>query len=413
MQARSSQSITRSLNMNRRIADKTKAKSGPQSHLVYFAFDRTNEGIRRRLNEAVKGGYRVTMFAFDRVRPDEGTALSVDRAEVRVIKLGQTSNGNYLRRVGILLRAVGLVFRNGDAMERADVIVARNLDMALLALLGRAVFAKGTPFVYEVLDVVPVMTRRTLPGIVARAAERLVLRVTRALIVSSPGFLRGYFQLFHRHVPTPILIENKVSFPTGTPWPPRSPAPPLDEEAPVWVIGWFGKFRCRASLDLLTGLAQRFSDRVEIYLRGFPSQIPPDEFEAAIAGLPNIRFGGGYQTPVDLPAMMAQVHFNWCGDLPDGLRDTRWLLLNRIYEGGYFGVPALTIEGSETSDYIKRWELGYTLPSADLETLVDFVDSLTPKGYWQMRARLAQRPASEFVDDGAFPRALRSVVAGM
>ena len=186
---------------------------------------------------------------------------------------------------------------------------------------------------------------------------------------------------------------------------------PVTPTKPIWTIGWFGKLRCRKSLDLLTALARKMSDNIFVYLRGFPDPIPSEEFHAAISGLPNILYEGRYKIPDDLPGMMSKIHFNWCGDLSDSDGNARWLLPNRIYEGGYFGIPAVTFEGSEIADYVRGHELGYVLPSPDLDTLTAFLESITAEQFEKMCVSLKLKPVEWFMDCGEFPHALEEILS--
>ena len=109
--------------------------------------------------------------------------------------------------------------------------------------------------------------------------------------------------------------------------------------------------------------------------------------------------------------MMSQVHLNWCADLYAEDGNSRWLLPNRIYEGGYFAIPAITFEGSETAACVRERRLGYVLPTADIETLANFIETLSAQQYGEMLTSLEATPAENFVDDGAFPRALNAILA--
>ena len=52
-----------------------------------------------------------------------------------------------------------------------------------------------------------------------------------------------------------------------------------------------------------------------------------------------------------------------------------WLLPNRLYEGGYFGVPHLAEAGSETGNYVERLGIGWTFP-ANSEAIIAFLSTV-------------------------------------
>jgi succinoglycan biosynthesis protein ExoL len=359
--------------------------------------------VRRRVNEVLRAGYAVTIFGFSRKRSDKGAFRFADSGTLRTIELGDTANKDYRQRIQAMLRAATIVWKNRACLRNADVIVSRNVDLGLLACLADFFAKKDRLFVYEILDVQPLMISRKLAGRIGRIAERLIIRRSDLVTASSPGFIRNYLEKFFRPLPQVALVENKVSFREGVAPPVRRPGPPLDSARPVWTIGYFGKFRCRQSLIILTELARSMPDRVRVYMRGYPHQMTEEEIHHAIKDLPNFEYGGSYRTPDDLPEMMSRIHLNWCIDVRSIDDNSAWLLPNRIYEGGYFAVPAVALEATETGRYVQDRDLGYVLPVLDFATVRDFIDGLDPRDFAARRARSEARPAESFMDEGAFP----------
>src|SRR3546814_1838415 len=109
-----------------------------------------------------------------------------------------------------------------------------------------------------------------------RWAERQLLKRSDLLVVSSPGFDRHYFRSVQGYRGRLFLLENKISFAQASavarprPDVAAAGAPPAAPQK--WVIGWFGTLRCRKRLAMLCRIAAALPDKVEIYLRGVPTE---------------------------------------------------------------------------------------------------------------------------------------------
>jgi hypothetical protein len=228
---------------------------------------------------------------------------------------------------------------------------------------------------------------RTLRGLESRLMDH-----SQALIVSSPAFLSAYFEPFQhlsiRRGLTTRVVENKALPDAAIA---LAAAPPA---GPPWRIGWFGMIRCRKSLDFLCDLARRRPELVQVGIRGRPSYTEFDDFDRQTAGPPGVRFGGPY-SPQDLPALYGGVHFNWSVDYFQDEGNSRWLLPNRLYEGGRLGVPPIARADSETGRWLQTHDLGVLLDRPE-EQLEAFLDRLTPTAYAGLRARHVAAPASLF-----------------
>jgi len=197
-----------------------------------------------------------------------------------------------------------------------------------------------------------------------------------------------------------FLLENKV-------YPSRClPAPVAvsDSSGRPWVIGCFGALRCRRSLELMHALASRLGDRVRFVLRGYPAGTFADDFDSLLGDLPNFEFGGSYFYPDELAEMYAEIDFNWAFDMSDPGGNSAWLLPNRIYEGGCFGVPAIGARETETGRWIDGHGLGWTFAEPLEENLAKFFESLDPAEWESVKRRCAAHPRAEFTGDADYAR---------
>ena len=360
--------------------------------ILYLVPDLTDPAVERRIAMLRAGGARVEVAGFHRkpwTRDVEGFT-----------PLGQTHDADLVQR----MRAVGAWLvrpRRLAALARdCDVILARNLEMLVLARFARLLRGDRHKLVYECLDIHGAMLGSGAKTRVLRAIEEALLRSCALLIVSSPAFVREYFEKVHARLPAIHLLENKLLGLDGAPTPRdavRAPGHP-------WRIGWFGMIRCRRSLELLTALTATLSGRVEVVIRGRPTLAVFPDFEAEISGRAGVRFEGPYR-PQELPDHYGAVDFVWGMDFYEAGQNSAWLLPNRLYEGGAFNVPALAQEGVETARWLQSHDTGVVLadPAADL---IGFFQSVTESDHADLRRRAERVPRPALICDEAECRTL-------
>ena len=359
----------------------------PMNHrIAYFGHDARDAAVKRRIVSLLGTGSRVTGYTLRRGPPGQTDWANVD--------LGPVENGAFGRRLVTLARSLWRIRVHVATLRETDVWIARNLDMLVVAAAARRWCGSTTPLVYECLDIHRLMTRTDLVGTVLRAAEGRLLKSCASLIVSSPGFLREYFEVHHSGKVRATVIENKL--PHGIALPAR-PVAPLQVGAGKVVIGWYGVLRCRRSLSLLCDLARRHPERIAIRMHGYASELDLPDFAQRIADLPNIHFGGRYRYPDDLASIYSGVHFVWAGDFHDAQFNSRWLLPNRLYEGGHLGVVPIAPADSETGRWVDGNGLGYTIQEPLEESLNELVTTLSDEVITRRRLALLAKPADLFV----------------
>ncbi len=373
------------------------------TRIAFFAHDAADAAVRRRVQGFRDDGLDVVGFTMRRQED-----VSIDWQN---IDLGRTYDGAYLQRIKSVFRGARLAVENRDLLASADVIYARNLDMLATAFLAKRKAKLKTPVIYEALDVHRILTRRDPIGFVFRRIEGALLGRTRRLVVSSPGFLRNYFEPRHRGRYRPVLIENRLA--AGAHYGPR-PAPATAPEGPL-RIGWVGVLRCERSLGLLIEMAKQFGSQVRIDLHGIPALTEIPDFHARVQGLPNLTFHGRYRSPEDLSQIYAGLDVVWAGDFMEAGYNSVWLLPNRIYEGGYYGVPSVAPAGTETANWITTRDAGFTLPEPLETTLPQLLAELVARRELiaPKRARLLDLPAETFVAQrGDLARLIEGALGG-
>ncbi|MFD2234843.1 glycosyl transferase family 1 [Phaeospirillum tilakii] len=343
--------------------------------VVYLVHDLGNGNVERRVRTFLAGGGRVRLLGFRR-----GEAPVAEVAGVAATDLGRTHDSRLaLRAVQVIRAAFGLAVW-GRACRGADLVVARNLEMLLLAWLARRLFAPRAGLVYELIDIHSLMVGDGPLSVALRGLERWLLRDCGRILISSPAFAERYLDQFQLGHPPVVLVENKV-YPARAAVASRPPGPP-------WRIGWFGNLRCRRSLDVLIALARRFSDTVEIDLRGglccealasLPDEVRP---------YPNIVWHGGYRGE-DLADIYAKVHFCWAIDYYQEGLNSSWLLPNRLYESCLHGSVPIAVASVETGRWLARHDLGVRLDESVEAAMIVFLSNLTPAGYVRLTGQLA------------------------
>lgn len=359
--------------------------------LAYFVHDLTDPAVTRRIRMLKAGGAEPVVLGFRRA----------DRAPESLegcptVDLGRTYDARLGHRAKMTAKTAATAFRFRGLIAGAEVVMARQLEMLAVAEAARRMCGLKANLVYEALDIHRIMLQDTVKGYAMREAEKALMRRCDLLIVSSPAFLDAYFrpiQGLGDDLRLPVaLFENKVLELGGAGEPRRPPPPP----GPPWKIGWLGAIRCRKSFDILTTLAERRPDLVEVRIHGRPAYTEFDDFDGRVAALPNVRFGGAY-TAADLARLYGEVHFSWAIDFMEEGLNSSWLLPNRIYESGRYGAVPIALSGVQTG----RWlaERGFGVRLADPAELEGFLEGLDGARFANLRAELEAVPTAAFTAD--------------
>lgn len=380
----------------------------PERHIAFFGHDASDAAVRRRVRAFQDDGVRVTGFM---MRRNDCSA-----AQWENIDLGQTHDGAFLQRVRQVFAGAAIAAGHRDTLAEADVIYARNLDMLICAFLARRKAKLDTPVIYESLDIHRLLTRNDMVGRGMRWLEGQLLRRTVGLVVSSPAFLRNHFERHfagHYHA---FLVENRLA--AGTDYGPRPVPQPHPTDRPL-RLGWVGNLRCRRSFGLLCELADRFPETLEVHLHGAPARKEIPVFEPEIERRPNMTFHGRYRSPEDLSEIYMGLDLVWAGDFMEAGFNSVWLLPNRIYEGGYYCVPAVAPAGTETAAWIDSRKGGFLVEEPLGQTFPELVARLItdPAPIHERSRALAAVPDTDFIQPAGFlsdmlEQALRGGVAG-
>lgn len=357
------------------------------ARIVFFASDRAEIAQIRRIRHYRQAGHSVASFSM--VKRDGQLRQAPDWQDV---DLGEIENENLPKRLARALLSLGTVWRNRALLRQADVISARNIDMVVLAWLARQLSGSKAPIIYECLDIHGIFTGTGRKSAIARWVERKMLDRCTLLLVSSPGFIRGYFERIQGYRGKWALIENKLVFEDQPlPRPAAAPAP----RQPL-VLGWVGTIRCAPSLRLLAATAAALPDDVKILIRGMVHRHAVPDFDAVVSRHGNIEYGGPYSYPEGLAEVYGSCDLVWSQDLWQQNANSSWLLPNRIYEASWFGCPSIAVATTETGRAVADGGLGFTVPSADPEALISLLKSLGRDRIAAASQALLARPGTDF-----------------
>ena len=342
--------------------------------IAFFGHDAADAAIRRRVEAFQSDGLDIVGYMMRRRNPGELGWTNVD--------LGETRDGAFLHRLRSIFSGASVAAKDAKRLRSVDLIYARNLDMLALAFLAKRKLKLKTPVIYESLDVHRLLSRTDFIGGLMRQLEGRLLRRCAGLVVSSPGFLDHHFRRYYAHEIRAFIVENRLV--AGADYGPRPTPVAATLDRPL-QLGWVGILRCKRSLDLLARVADALGDKVHVHLHGLPARNEISVFEPIIDARPNMTYHGRYRSPEDLAEIYDTLDVVWAGDFMEAGQNSVWLLPNRIYEGGYFGVPSIAPMGTQTALWIDDKSGGFSVAEPLESNLPDLIQTLT-----ENRASIAQ-----------------------
>lgn len=367
--------------------------------LIYFTSDGTDSVTAKRIAMFEAAGEVIRCFGMVR---DTNTAAQVPPS-MRVIAYAR--NGRLLARLWAILRgSITLIVSARRELRTADVIIARNLDMLLLAILAKVLAGKTVPVYYEFLDARLQLTSDTPAGHLLRLIERRALARCEGIIVSSPAYVDRYFNGKQGYFGRTRLLENKLW------WNGRNPPNPMrfdERKRERWRIGYVGLLRCQKSLITLCDLVKR-NNNVELQLHGIPDPNFLPHFNSVIDGQLRIEYFGRFNYPADLAQIYSNVDFVWLPDYSATGGNSEWLLPNRLYEACAFGAVPISVEGTETANWLAHHKIGIILGKEIGRALDVLFASMTTPYFDRLKAEVRAVPTDFFE---ASPKEVRELVA--
>ncbi|HZB91092.1 MAG TPA: glycosyltransferase [Stellaceae bacterium] len=367
--------------------------------MAYFGPDVDDSAVRRRVSQWRHAGFKVLPLAFSR-------NAAAKRVPEEFINLGHVMPLSRARRVVPLMLAACRLLARRRTLARVDLFIARNLDIALLALFARWSSGASAPLMYEVLDINQSCAESNWRGGLFRWVERRILANAALLVVSSPYFATDYYEGLLRYRRQWFLFENKIPK-WVAPLMERPLAAPAAAGDPArrWRIGLFGYLDDEKSWRILRELAEALPDRVSIYVRGAPyTNFDMVRFLADVGRLANVTYGGPYRNPEELAEVYGAVDIVWSMDFNFPDSNSKWLLTNGLYEAGYFGKPVLGLRSTAVGQVLESWGSGWCLDEPVEAAVIDFIRTLTVEQYEAKRLELSRLSTDLFVETDEIER---------
>jgi len=365
----------------------------PLTKICYFVHDVGHADLARRLGMLRAGGAETTVIGFHRSKPADA-----DLADA-VIDLGQTADAKFAQRVWAVAAAVPRLRRWSDKIASCKVLLARNLEMLLIAAIARRLYAPRAALVYECLDIHRLMLSPDVVGVVLRRLERHLLEGCQGLMVSSPAFVREYFLKTQLALPKVFVVENKIFLSNEVSEaeavePEKQSVPP----GPPWRIGWFGILRCRHSLDVLSSVLRAIPETIQVITAGKPVPNVFPDFEQQVQSATGLSFLGPYSdNATDLARLYGSVHFAWAIDFYEAGTNSTWLLPNRLYRSIRYGAIPVAMTNTETGNWLQAKGSGILLEEPLDRALLEAMQEMTPEKFSRAKLNLDRIPKSELV----------------
>ena len=364
-------------------------------HVIYFSHDCSDASVRRRVRMLQAAGADVSLIGFRRT--DEPLT---EVAGVKPIDLGRTHPGRFPHRFAKMLRSYANLRRVLRNLPEPSAVLGRTVEMMPLAAKCQRYFRGRPTLIYESLDIHRLLLSSSWTGRFLQKLERFYVERADLVLTSSPGFIREYFRpRFGPNVPI-RLVENKVLQLDALAEVDRA-GKTGNREQTQWTIGWFGALRCAESLRVLTALATALAGRVKVIVRGFPAPSVFGDLETQLKDVPNVRFYGRYRNPEDLKQIYAEVDFVWAIDMFETGANSKWLLPNRLYEGGCFAAVPLAQADTEVGRWVEEHGAGVQFSSPLLSNLRIFFEALDQERFELLANAVASLPAETWVDRAA------------
>jgi succinoglycan biosynthesis protein ExoL len=206
---------------------------------------------------------------------------------------------------------------------------------------------------YEVGDILNTLLGKTLSNKVVQNFERLLLKYTSLLVLTSPAFYHQFYQKIQKTQCPWMLLENKL----------------ISEKKPGKILAYkkskkikivyHGVLRCPLSINILTKVAAELEEKCELHIHGFPLWVNKDLLSRYTKKNNNIFWHGEFKYPDGLKNIFLDADLLWLIDLSENKSNAKWLLPNRLYDGIFYRVPMLAMSDTETGNYIKKYDIGW------------------------------------------------------
>lgn len=327
------------------------------STIVFILKGKTHPRCIKRIKEFIAKGYKVIVYAFERVEGDERDIPY----ECNVI--GRFSNETpYWKRLGYMKKCMAPVIMkhlNDDC-----VFYLFGLDTALVA---RSISHQFKYF-YEESDL-----NHTYIGVsvIKSFLEIIDIQITKhslLTVYTSDGFAMYHFG--NRRPENVFIIPNRLD--QSILDYPMCPPKPIDMNH--LSIGFVGKIRFESIMAFAEHIV-KFYPQHDFHFFGTPFYTAEKKCEE-LKAFSNCHFHGVFSSPKDLPHIYSEIDLVLSTyDLK--FENVKYAEPNKLYESLYFETPIIVTEGTFLGQQVKRYNSGFTVDPLDDKAIDKFLSELT------------------------------------
>ena len=308
----------------------------------------------------------IKILAFDR---DEGKA-----SDISYQSLGTIFRCRYFSRIINVIRAIWITSKE---MSNNDVVFTWTLDCLIITLLAK-LFSRNKQLkvLYNVRDIHPQLTKKTLFSVLLRRVDKIVSRYVDVFVFTSPYYFTGYYNGILKISDIKwVVLENKV--PEELWEKIKRPSSEHYDRQGI-TIGYFGLMAYKNSWEIIKSIVQAETSSIRFYLRGH--NYLGDYFEDELKSCSNVEYGGFYKNPEDLSSMFDKIDISWAINAENYTPNTndQWAMCNRFYEGLYFKKPLIVQKGSAHSDFVETYDIGVCVDARNAQETKNIILNITP-----------------------------------
>lgn len=326
-----------------------------EPHIIFLT-STLDPHFAKRPKSFIERGYKVTTYAFERLRTK---LLDADNIGLHI--LGSVESGGYHKRVVKFIKAFRKIFK-----EYKDENVVYYLLGNDVAMLAKPFINK--PYIYEESDIQFARFKRPALNFF-KWIDRKIIEDALVTAFTSRGFKQYHFG---NETPSNIAyLENKLE-PTILSFTPI-------EKQPIGKkikVGFVGYVRYESLYQLCKIMLSEFP-QFELHLYGSVNAGDKHLFEE-LNEFTKCTLHGRFESPVDLPGIYQNLDLLLA---PYDYRDPNILFAepNKLYESIYFNTPILVSETTFLAKRVKELGIGYAVDPFSAESVREFFSNLTPE----------------------------------
>lgn len=343
----------------------------------------------KRIKMLQNAGFYVEAIGFQRKRSKEsGRSPDCD-----ICILSEIYDGQYINRLYHIIKNIPVI-RN--KIINADIIFASRSDMAFMSIISK--IGIKCPVIIEVADIREIQTEKSLRGNIYRFIDRLIINSSQLLVVTSKGFYEEYYNKWIKVTKKYIVIENKLESDNDRVIQKRTVG---GEKKLInkYRIGYFGVLRCEKTFKILTLLAKRNPDTIEVIIAG-QVFVSSDNLKN-LNEYSNIEYIGVYKSPDDLGKLYGMVDIVWaCYPFPEkNMWNWRWARTNRFYESCFYKKPMIGLFNSGDAAEIEYYDIGMLVKDETVEDIVKDIEKIEYVVYEKWVNNIYMVPQSVYTFD--------------